>query len=201
MLWEIWSYGKIPYVGMTNHQTAEYVLKGNRMSIPPKCPFEIYELMLRCWRITPTERPTFRDLHDDISEHYDSQEKNRYIFEILILIHLFIPIESILAQHLLRSSSGASFIADEVYVSKLFSFLPRTIFTETQMRENYSNFSQLIKLPKSSFMLITFDAVDQNNNILRKDELVKEYFHLPEFSTVTYYKLNSLFSFSLTSFF
>jgi len=59
VLWEIFSYGKIPYVGMSNMEVVENVLKGYRLSPPENCPKEIYELMVACWNHEIERRPNF----------------------------------------------------------------------------------------------------------------------------------------------
>ena len=58
MLWELFSYGTLPYPGMTNAETAEKVLAGFRMSCPVNCPEQVCQLMQQCWEETPN-RPSF----------------------------------------------------------------------------------------------------------------------------------------------
>jgi len=41
-MWEIFSYGKMPYPGLSNRETVDDVLKGYRLQIPKDCPNEIY---------------------------------------------------------------------------------------------------------------------------------------------------------------
>ena len=40
-------------------QILEKVESGERLSRPARCPREFYKLMLHCWAIDPTQRPTF----------------------------------------------------------------------------------------------------------------------------------------------
>ena len=38
--------------------------QGKRLERPGKCPEHTYKLMLRCWDLEPSKRPTFADLHE-----------------------------------------------------------------------------------------------------------------------------------------
>lgn len=78
LLYEIISFGKVPYPGMDNSTTLEEVNRGYRMPRPPECPPAIYDIMLNCWHKNPESRHTFDYLHrffDDYatesSPHYD----------------------------------------------------------------------------------------------------------------------------------
>ncbi|XP_001506767.1 protein-tyrosine kinase 6 [Ornithorhynchus anatinus] len=66
LLHEIFSRGQMPYPGMSNSEVHQKVLTGFRMLSPPKCPPMIYELMCKCWNITPEERPTFKCLKEKL---------------------------------------------------------------------------------------------------------------------------------------
>ena len=47
---------------MTNKEAAEFVLAGNRLTIPPGTHPDLASLMARCWMTDPQERPTFIDV-------------------------------------------------------------------------------------------------------------------------------------------
>jgi serine/threonine protein kinase len=49
VLYELFSFGAIPYAGMTNRQVIEKVPTGYRLESPENCPQEVYQLMLKCW--------------------------------------------------------------------------------------------------------------------------------------------------------
>jgi len=55
-------------------QATELVAKGVRLAQPPKCPNDIYSLMLRCWAQESAQRPTFAELvrHFSSSAEYDN---------------------------------------------------------------------------------------------------------------------------------
>lgn len=40
----------------------EHLEAGNRLSKPELCPPDMFNVMERCWRETPEERPTFQEL-------------------------------------------------------------------------------------------------------------------------------------------
>ena len=58
VMWEIFSFGIQPYFSMTNEEVVQHVRNGNVMSCPERCPEDIYDLILDCWAMEPSERPT-----------------------------------------------------------------------------------------------------------------------------------------------
>ena len=62
VLWEIFSFGVQPYFSLTNEEVVAHVRDGNVLNCPEKCPQEIYDLMLDCWAMNPSERPTAAEL-------------------------------------------------------------------------------------------------------------------------------------------
>eukprot|EP01112_Ceratiomyxa_fruticulosa_P011558 TRINITY_DN3144_c0_g2_i2.p1 TRINITY_DN3144_c0_g2~~TRINITY_DN3144_c0_g2_i2.p1 ORF type:complete len:1367 (+),score=243.20 TRINITY_DN3144_c0_g2_i2:103-4203(+) len=61
-LWEMLSYGKQPYQGMTNLEVVKWLIDGNRLQPPNGTPLSIQKLLARCWRENPAERPTFSEI-------------------------------------------------------------------------------------------------------------------------------------------
>ena len=59
---ELFSYGKIPYPGMSNSAVMKQVAEGYRMPAPDNCPVRVYELMKLCWNKDPNERPSWSNL-------------------------------------------------------------------------------------------------------------------------------------------
>ncbi|OQR68809.1 tyrosine-protein kinase CSK-like, partial [Tropilaelaps mercedesae] len=59
LLWEIYSFGRVPYPRIPLAEVVRHVDKGYRMEAPEGCPPEIYTLMQRAWHREPEERPTF----------------------------------------------------------------------------------------------------------------------------------------------
>jgi serine/threonine protein kinase len=83
-LWEMFSYGKLPYTGMSNTEAAQKVLKGYRMEAPEDCPAEVYNIMKRCWEREADRRPTFKELMTMINQllqQYPSQQSTVLHYE------------------------------------------------------------------------------------------------------------------------
>ncbi|XP_056412907.1 tyrosine-protein kinase Lck isoform X2 [Hyla sarda] len=74
LLTEIITYGRIPYPGMTNPEVIDHLERGYRMPRPEDCPTELYELMLRCWKDHPEERPTFEFLRSYLEDFFTATE-------------------------------------------------------------------------------------------------------------------------------
>ncbi|NWZ24602.1 FRK kinase, partial [Asarcornis scutulata] len=62
LLFEIMTYGKMPYAGLTGHQVIQMLETGYRLPKPRCCPQSIYEMMMQCWSQEASERPTFQVL-------------------------------------------------------------------------------------------------------------------------------------------
>jgi len=71
VMWEIFSYGMIPYYGMSNAEVVEKVItEGLRLPSPTNCPRDIYQWMLDCWNEESERRPNFKDLYDRIEKKW-----------------------------------------------------------------------------------------------------------------------------------
>ncbi|RNA13561.1 tyrosine- kinase SYK [Brachionus plicatilis] len=57
--WEATSYGGRPYQGVDIGCLLVKLENGDRLPKPPQCPFELYNLMLKCWQQAKTHRPAF----------------------------------------------------------------------------------------------------------------------------------------------
>ena len=67
LMWEVMSYGKSPYGDVDNYTLLEQIQQGYRLEQPDDCPYLLYSLMLKCWDTVPEMRPTFSDLHFQVS--------------------------------------------------------------------------------------------------------------------------------------
>ncbi|KAM4619751.1 macrophage colony-stimulating factor 1 receptor 2 [Polymixia lowei] len=60
LLWEIFSLGKSPYPNVAVDTNFYKMIKdGRHMAQPDFAPPEMYQLMIGCWTLEPTERPNF----------------------------------------------------------------------------------------------------------------------------------------------
>ena len=84
LLWELFTLGGEPYPGIVCHDLLAYLRTGERLNYPNSCPEEVYNLMLTCWCMTPTERPCFlylvRMLQDIVQREIESQLPNTTSF-------------------------------------------------------------------------------------------------------------------------
>ncbi|KAL3998627.1 Protein tyrosine kinase family protein [Acanthocheilonema viteae] len=59
LLWEIFSYGRVPYPRIPIQDVVRHIEKGYRMEPPEGCPTEISRLMNDAWMLEPSVRPSF----------------------------------------------------------------------------------------------------------------------------------------------
>ncbi|XP_062122852.1 mucin-5AC [Drosophila sulfurigaster albostrigata] len=62
LLWEIYSFGRVPYPRIPLADVVKHVEVGYKMEAPEGCPAEIYEMMRQAWELNPAKRPTFAEL-------------------------------------------------------------------------------------------------------------------------------------------
>ncbi|CAN9515235.1 unnamed protein product [Ophioblennius macclurei] len=68
LLYEVFSYGGVPYPGFSNQEVFEQVKHGGyRMPPPPRCPDLMYQMMRDCWEEDPDQRPDFKTLHRQLN--------------------------------------------------------------------------------------------------------------------------------------
>ena len=70
VLYEIITYGGIPYPALTNNEAVERMRGGcwYRMPCPKGCPDKLYNIMKDTWHEKPACRPTFKTLHRQLKE-------------------------------------------------------------------------------------------------------------------------------------
>ncbi|XP_009895690.1 tyrosine-protein kinase FRK isoform X1 [Dryobates pubescens] len=76
LLFEIITYGKMPYAGMPGHQVIQMLDKGYRLPQPETCPTPLYRLMLQCWCAEPGERPTFEALCGQLECYFQTDSSS-----------------------------------------------------------------------------------------------------------------------------
>ncbi|XP_065681819.1 angiopoietin-1 receptor isoform X1 [Hydra vulgaris] len=81
VLFEIVTLGGAPYPGITNRQLLNLLKSGYRMEKPDNCGDQMYEIMQKCWNVSPLNRPTFTNLR----EHFEKiigQETSYFSLDI-----------------------------------------------------------------------------------------------------------------------
>ncbi|XP_038074013.1 tyrosine-protein kinase CSK-like [Patiria miniata] len=68
LLWELYSFGRVPYPRVPADDVIKFVEDGNRMQPPDDCPDTVYDVMNRCWKLQPEKRPTFRQIESRVME-------------------------------------------------------------------------------------------------------------------------------------
>ncbi|XP_069051408.1 fibroblast growth factor receptor 4 [Lepisosteus oculatus] len=66
LMWEIFTLGGSPYPGIPVEELFKLLKEGHRMDKPSNCTHELYMLMRECWHAVPTQRPTFKQLVQDL---------------------------------------------------------------------------------------------------------------------------------------
>ena len=76
VLFEIMTYGRMPYPGMTTHEVLNALQKGYRMPCY-KCPDKLHDVMLGCWKKEPLNRPSFETLQWTLEEFFQTDSAYR----------------------------------------------------------------------------------------------------------------------------
>uniref|UniRef100_A0A8C0EUL5 Tyrosine-protein kinase n=1 Tax=Bubo bubo TaxID=30461 RepID=A0A8C0EUL5_BUBBB len=66
LLWEIYSFGRVPYPRIPLKDVVPRVEKGYKMDAPDGCPAVVYEVMKKCWTLDPGHRPSFHQLREQL---------------------------------------------------------------------------------------------------------------------------------------
>uniref|UniRef100_A0A8C6V1D5 Fibroblast growth factor receptor n=1 Tax=Neogobius melanostomus TaxID=47308 RepID=A0A8C6V1D5_9GOBI len=66
LMWEIFTLGGSPYPGIPVEELFKLLKEGHRMDKPSNCTHELYMLMRECWHAVPTQRPTFKQLVEEL---------------------------------------------------------------------------------------------------------------------------------------
>ncbi|XP_014478823.1 PREDICTED: tyrosine-protein kinase transmembrane receptor Ror-like [Dinoponera quadriceps] len=62
VLWEVFSFGKIPYYGHSNEEVLKLIRQGIVLTPPDECPPLVCEIMRDCWQSKPQDRIRFPDI-------------------------------------------------------------------------------------------------------------------------------------------
>ena len=78
-----------PYPGVELSQVYELLETGYRMQCPEGCPPAIYDLMRQCWEWASENRPSFKDISDQLNSMSDINEGMPVIHYVCLMIDLF----------------------------------------------------------------------------------------------------------------
>ena len=73
LLYELMTYGRFPYPGMSDAQVLEALQTGYLMPCPMGCPEPLHEIMRECWRDDAASRPTFEALQWRLEDFFISE--------------------------------------------------------------------------------------------------------------------------------
>ncbi|XP_046428757.1 platelet-derived growth factor receptor alpha-like [Neodiprion fabricii] len=79
VLWELFSLARTPYPLIRPEDMCRKLAEGYRMEKPPYAPRSIYQMMLRCWKAEPSERPSFEKLTINIAVLIEEHVKTFYL--------------------------------------------------------------------------------------------------------------------------
>eukprot|EP00042_Codosiga_hollandica_P052135 m.656361 g.656361 ORF g.656361 m.656361 type:complete len:704 (+) comp58429_c0_seq2:344-2455(+) len=75
VLWEIATYGVLPFGALDARTTRDQVKAGLLLDRPPSCNDFFWEIMSKCWGRTPAERPKFTDMLPKLEKAYEEAVK------------------------------------------------------------------------------------------------------------------------------
>ncbi|XP_033120874.1 tyrosine-protein kinase receptor Tie-1-like isoform X1 [Anneissia japonica] len=79
LLYEIYTYGAVPYPGILVTEVVAKLQNGYRMGKPMDCPEIIYTIMSNCWDAIPSNRRTFTQLVEVIDIYLEEFSQNDYM--------------------------------------------------------------------------------------------------------------------------
>ncbi|XP_063793024.1 tyrosine-protein kinase BTK [Pseudophryne corroboree] len=68
LMWEVFTFGKMPYERFNNSDIVTEIMKGVRLYRPQQATEKVYNVMLSCWEEKADDRPAFRTLQGAILE-------------------------------------------------------------------------------------------------------------------------------------
>lgn len=73
LLWEIFTLGGNPYPSVPVEDLFHKLRQGHRMGKPPYASDEMYQIMFNCWQQAPNQRPTFKQLVQELDQALTSK--------------------------------------------------------------------------------------------------------------------------------
>ncbi|XP_029820842.1 fibroblast growth factor receptor 1 [Manacus vitellinus] len=88
LLWEIFTLGGSPYPGVPVEELFKLLKEGHRMDKPSNCTNELYMMMRDCWHAVPSQRPTFKQLVEDL-DRIVAMTSNQARIKLRLLCYTF----------------------------------------------------------------------------------------------------------------
>lgn len=79
LLWEIFTLGGSPYPGIPVEELFKLLKEGHRMDKPASCTHDLYMIMRECWHAVPSQRPTFKQLVEDLDRILTVTSTDEYL--------------------------------------------------------------------------------------------------------------------------
>ncbi|XP_051685269.1 fibroblast growth factor receptor 3 isoform X1 [Oryctolagus cuniculus] len=79
LLWEIFTLGGSPYPGIPVEELFKLLREGHRMDKPANCTHDLYMIMRECWHAAPSQRPTFKQLVEDLDRVLTVTSTDEYL--------------------------------------------------------------------------------------------------------------------------
>ncbi|XP_061485801.1 fibroblast growth factor receptor 3 isoform X5 [Rhineura floridana] len=79
LLWEIFTLGGSPYPGIPVEELFKLLKEGHRMDKPANCTHDLYVIMRECWHAVPSQRPTFKQLVEDLDRVLTVTSTDEYL--------------------------------------------------------------------------------------------------------------------------
>ena len=62
LMWEVYTYGQLPYTGLSNHEVIDFIKDSKVLERPDNCPMGVYDIMRSCWVRIPSQRPSMKQI-------------------------------------------------------------------------------------------------------------------------------------------
>ncbi|GMR33801.1 hypothetical protein PMAYCL1PPCAC_03996, partial [Pristionchus mayeri] len=82
ILFEIVTLGGSLYSGWPAAELLPRLKRGERMERPDNCSLILYGLMLKCWSVKPSDRPTFTDLRKELGSLLEDIDEHGYYLKL-----------------------------------------------------------------------------------------------------------------------
>jgi hypothetical protein len=80
-LWEMWTYGEVPYGESNGSEVFEFIKSGKRLEKPKSCPQKTYDIMKKCWEWNEENRISFHDIKKKLDTDSDYEPLKSIYFD------------------------------------------------------------------------------------------------------------------------